>query len=340
MRSGDVIGHEFVGEVVETGSGVRRHAVGDRVVVASFVGCGRCWYCTHDLWSLCDNTNTNPGIGQALFGADTGGVFGYSHAMGGLRGSHAEYVRVPFADYGAFPVPEGVDDTSALFVSDSVPTGWMGADLGGVRPGDVVAVWGCGAVGQMAARAAILMGAEQVISIDRIPERLAMTEQHIGSEVIDYTATDIGAELRERTGGRGPDVCIEAVGMEAHSDTLVHAYDQVKQQLRLQTDRPTAVREAVHACRKGGTVFVLGVFAGAVDKFPLGAVINKGLTLRGAQQHGQRYIPMLLDRLAAGDITTAHLATHQVPLDDSPRAYDLFKKKSDGCVRAVIRPPG
>ncbi|MCZ9340949.1 alcohol dehydrogenase catalytic domain-containing protein, partial [Streptomyces sp. TRM76130] len=173
MRAGDVIGHEFVGEVVETGSGVRRHQVGDRVVVCSFVGCGRCWYCAHDLWSLCDNTNTNPGVGQALFGYETAGIFGYSHAMGGLRGSHAEYVRVPFADYGAFTVPEGIDDTSALFVSDSVPTGWMGADLGGVKPGDVVAVWGCGAVGQMAARAAILKGAERVISIDRIPERLA-----------------------------------------------------------------------------------------------------------------------------------------------------------------------
>ncbi|MFH8935375.1 zinc-dependent alcohol dehydrogenase [Streptomyces griseosporeus] len=338
MRAGDVIGHEFLGEVVEVGAGVRRHKVGDRVVVCSFVGCGRCWYCTHDLWSLCDNTNTNPGIGQALFGADTGGIFGYSHAMGGLRGSHAEYVRVPFADHGAFPVPEGVDDTSALFVSDSVPTGWMGADLAGVKPGDVVAVWGCGAVGQMAARAAILLGAERVISIDRIPERLEMTERHIGSEVIDYTATDVGAELRERTGGRGPDVCIEAVGMEAHSDSPVHLYDQVKQQLRLQTDRPTAVRQAIHACRKGGTVFVLGVFAGAVDKFPLGAVINKGLTLRGAQQHGQRYIPMLLDRLAAGELSTAHLATHTVPLDEAPRAYRMFKEKTDGCVRAVIRP--
>lgn len=285
MRSGDVIGHEFLGEVVEVGPGVRRHEVGDRVVVSSFVGCGRCWYCTHDLWSLCDNTNTNPGIGQALFGDDTAGIFGYSH------------------------VPEGVDDTSALFVSDSVPTGWMGADLGGVKPGDVVAVWGCGAVGQMAARAAILLGAERVISIDRVPERR-----------------------------RGPDVCIEAVGMEAHSDSPVHLYDQVKQQLRLQTDRPTAVRQAIHACRKGGTVFVLGVFGGAVDKFPLGAVINKGLTLRGAQQHGQRYIPMLLDRLAAGDLSTAYLATHSVSLDEAPLAYDMFKQKTDGCVRAVIRP--
>ncbi|MFD0318208.1 zinc-binding dehydrogenase [Streptomyces flavalbus] len=204
-------------------------------------------------------------------------------------------------------------DAPGYMPAYSVLTGWMGADLAGVKPGDVVAVWGCGAVGQMAARAAILLGAERVISIDRIPERLEMTERHMGSEVIDYTVIDVGAELRERTGGRGPDVCVEAVGMEAHSDRPVHLYDPAKQQLRLQTDRPTAVRQAIHACRKGGTVFVLGVFAGAVDKFPLGAVINKGLTVRGAQQHGQRYIPMLLDRLAAGELSTAHLATHTVP---------------------------
>jgi threonine dehydrogenase-like Zn-dependent dehydrogenase len=338
MEAGDVLGHEFLGEVVEVGSEVRRHKVGDRVVVSSFIGCGRCWYCANDLWSLCDNSNTNPGIGSALFGYEPGAVYGYSHAMGGYRGSHAEYVRVPFADHGAFPVPDGVDDLSALFASDAVPTGWMGADLGGVRPGDVVAVWGCGAVGQMAARAAMLLGAERVFSIDRYPERLAMTERHIGSEVIDYTATDVGAELRERTGGRGPDVCIEAVGMEAHSPGPEFGYDQIKQQLRLQSDRPTAVREAVYACRKGGTVFVLGVFAGLVDKFPLGAVMNKGLTLRAAQQHGQRYIPMLLERIAAGEISTRHLVTHELSLDEGALGYDLFKHKKDGCVRAVFDP--
>jgi threonine dehydrogenase-like Zn-dependent dehydrogenase len=214
----------------------------------------------------------------------------------------------------------------------------MGADLGGVRPGDTVAVWGCGAVGQMAAKAAMLLGAERVFSIDRYPYRLRMTEQHIGSETIDYSSTDVGAELRERTGGRGPDVCIEAVGMEAHSAGVHHLYDQVKQQLRLETDRPDAVREAIYACRKGGTVFVLGVFAGVVDKFPLGAVVNKGLTVRGSQQHGQRYVPMLLDRMARGELSTAHLTTHRLPLDDGPRAYDLFKHKKDDCLRAVLRP--
>jgi threonine dehydrogenase-like Zn-dependent dehydrogenase len=338
MRAGDVIGHEFLGEIVEIGSEVRRHKVGDRVVVCSFIGCGRCWYCSHDLWSLCDNSNTNPAIAQMLFGYEPGGVYGYSHAMGGFKGSHAEYIRVPFVDYGAFSVPDGVDDQSALFASDAAPTGWMGADLGGVSRGDVVAVWGCGAVGQMAARAAMLLGAERVIAIDRYPERLAMTERHIGAETIDYSSTDVGAELRERTGGRGPDVCIEAVGMEADSTGPQQVYDQVKQQLWLETDRPIAVREAIHACRKGGSVFILGVFAGMVDKFPLGAMMNKGLTVRSAQQHGQRYIPMLLDRMAKGQLATSHLATHSMPLDEAPRGYDMFKNKLDGCVRAVFRP--
>jgi threonine dehydrogenase-like Zn-dependent dehydrogenase len=338
MRAGDVIGHEFVGEVVETGPGVRRHAVGDRVVVCSFIGCGRCWYCQHDLWSLCDNSNTNPGIGQAMFGYEPGAVFGYSHAMGGFMGSHAEYVRVPFADYTAFPIPAAVDDMSALFASDSAPTGWMGADLGGVRPGDVVAIWGCGAVGQMAAAAAKLFGAERVVCIDRFGYRLKMAEQHLGVETLDYTDTDVGATLREMTGGRGPDVCIEAVGMEAHSSGPQYIYDQVKQQLRTQTDRPAAVREAIYACRKGGSVFVLGVFGGVVDKFPLGALMNKGLTLRAAQQHGQRYIPMLLDRIAAGELKTSYLATHVLPLDEAPKGYHLFKNKEDGCVRSVFQP--
>jgi threonine dehydrogenase-like Zn-dependent dehydrogenase len=338
MQAGDVIGHEFMGEVLEVGPGVTRHKPGDRVVVASFIGCGRCWYCRHDLWSLCDNTNTNPGITQALWGADPGGIFGYSHAMGGFRGSHAEFVRVPFADYTAIPIPEGVDDQSALFASDSAPTGWMGADLGGVGPGDVVAVWGCGAVGQMAARASQLLGAERVIVIDRFDYRLRLAEETFGVETLDYERTDIGAALREATGGRGPDVCIEAVGCEAHSPGVQNVYDQVKSKLKLETDRPIAVREAIHNCRKGGSVFVLGVFSGMVDKFPLGAMMNKGLTLRGAQQHGQRYIPMLLDRIAKGELKTTHLATHVLPLDEGPRGYQLFKEKEDGCVRSVFRP--
>jgi threonine dehydrogenase-like Zn-dependent dehydrogenase len=340
MAKGDVLGHEFVGEVVEVGPDVRRHRVGDRVVVCSFISCGKCWYCKNELYSCCDNGNTNPGITDLLWGANPGGCFGYSHAMGGWVGSHADYIRVPYADIGAFTIPDGVSDERAVFASDSVPTGWMGADLGNVKPGDVVAVWGCGAVGQMAARAAMLLGAERVIAIDRYDYRLRSTEQHVGCETLNYEETDISAELRERTGGRGPDVCIEAVGMEAHSGGPDHLYDQVKQQLRLQTDRPTAVRQAVYSCRKGGTVFVLGVFAGFVDKFPLGAVMNKGLTVRGAQMHGQRYIPMLLERMERGEIVTEHLATHTMPLSEGPRGYELFKDKKDGNIRSVFLPGG
>jgi threonine dehydrogenase-like Zn-dependent dehydrogenase len=338
MRAGDVLGHEFLGEVVETGSAVTKHRVGDRVVVCSFISCGKCWYCQNELFSLCDNGNPNAGIPEMLWGQAPGGCYGYSHALGGWAGSHAEYIRVPYADQGAFPVPDGVSSERALFASDAAPTGWMGADLGGVKPGDVVAVWGAGGVGQMAARASLLLGAERVIVIDRYQERLRQVEQVIGAETMNYETSEVLAELRETTGGRGPDVCIEAVGMEAHSDRVDFAYDQIKQQLRLQTDRPTAVREAIFAARKGGSIFVLGVFGGFVDKFPLGPIMNKGLTLRSAQQHGHRYIPMLLERMARDELTTEHLATHVMPLDDAVKGYAMFKEKTDGCVRAVFRP--
>jgi threonine dehydrogenase-like Zn-dependent dehydrogenase len=338
MEKGDVLGHEFVGEVVEVGPEVQRHRVGDRVVVSSFLACGKCWFCNQHLYSLCDNGNTNPAITETLWGHAPSGCFGYSHAMGGNPGSHAEYIRVPFADVGAFTVPEAVTDERALFASDSASTGWMGADLGGVEPGDVVAVWGAGAVGQMAARAATLLGADRVIVIDRYDFRLHQAEKYAGAETLNYERDDVAGELRERSGGRGPDVCIEAVGMEAHTPGPQFAYDQIKQQLRLQTDRPAAVRDAIHACRKGGSVFVLGVYAGFVDKFPLGALMNKGLTVRGAQMHGQRYIPMLLERMARDELVTEHLATHVMPLEQAPEGYRMFKEKDDNCVRSVFRP--
>ena len=340
MRAGDVLGHEFMGTVAEVGSGVRKHKVGDRVVVCSFISCGRCWYCRNELWSLCDNGNPNPAITEGLWGSGVGGCYGYSHALGGFAGSHANHVRVPYADQGAFAIPDEVPDVRALFASDAAPTGWTGAHQAEVQPGDVVAVWGAGGVGQMAARASMLLGAERVVVIDRFQNRLAQVSQHIGAETLDYTRTSVVAELKELTGGRGPDVCIEAVGMEAHSNDPSFLYDQVKQQLRLQTDRPTAVREAIYACRKGGTVFTLGVFAGLVDKFPLGAVMNKALTLRGAQQHGHRYIPRILEGMRTGAIRTEHLATHTLPLEEGPKGYDMFKNKQDGCVRAVFQPNG
>jgi threonine dehydrogenase-like Zn-dependent dehydrogenase len=338
MEKGDVLGHEFLGEVVEVGPDVRRHRVGDRVVVSSFISCGECWFCSQQLFSLCDNGNTNPAITETMWGQAPGGCFGYSHAMGGNAGSHAQYIRVPFADVGAFTVPDAVTDERALFASDSASTGWMGADMGGVKPGDVVAVWGAGAVGQMAARAAVLLGADRVIVVDRLENRLQQVEKYVGAETVNYETTSVEQELRERSGGRGPDVCIEAVGMEAHGTGPQFGYDMLKQQMRLQTDRPVAVRDAIHACRKGGSVFVLGVFAGVVDKFPLGAMMNKGLTVRGAQMHGQRYIPMLLDRMARGELVTEYLATHVMPLDQAPEGYRIFKEKEDNCVRAVFLP--
>ncbi|SDG99337.1 zinc-dependent alcohol dehydrogenase [Klenkia brasiliensis] len=340
MRAGDVLGHEFMGTVAEVGPAVTRHRVGDRVVVVSFIGCGQCWYCRQGLWSLCDNGNPNPGMTEALWGQSIGGCFGYSHALGGYAGSHARYIRVPHADHGAFTIPDGVSDERALFASDAAPTGWTGADQAGVQAGDVVAVWGAGGVGQMAARKAMLMGAERVVVVDRLDNRLEQVRTHIGAETLDYEQVDVLAELREMTGGRGPDVCIEAVGMEAHGTGVQHVYDQVKQQLRLQSDRPTAVREAIHACRKGGTVFTLGVFGGLVDKFPLGAVMNKALTLRGAQQHGQRYVPEILDLMDSGEVRTEHLATHVMSLEQGPEGYRMFKEKEDGCVRAVFKPAG
>ncbi|HEX8227513.1 MAG TPA: zinc-dependent alcohol dehydrogenase [Candidatus Saccharimonadales bacterium] len=339
MRNGDVIGHEFMGEVVEVGADVKKHKVGDRVVVCSIIACGRCQYCEKKLYSLCENGNTNPGITETMWGYHPGGIFGYSHAMGGFMGSHADFVRVPFADVIAFTIPDEVPDEAAVFASDSAPTGWMGADLGGVKPGDVVAVWGCGAVGQMAARAAMLLGADRVIGIDRYQFRLDQMRDIIGAEVINYEQTDVLSELRERSGGRGPDVCIEAVGLEAHSPGPQYRLDQLKQQTRLlQNDRPNALREAIIACGKGGTVFCLGVFVGLVDKFPMGALVNKGLTLKGAQQHGERYIPMLLDRMATGELPASHLMTHTMSLSDGAYGYDIFKNKQDDCVRTVFRP--
>lgn len=345
MQAGDVIGHEFMGEIVEVGPGVRRRRVGDRVVVCSFIGCGRCWYCSHDLWSLCDNTNPNWDVARDTLGFETSGMYGFSHAMGAFRGSHAEYVRVPFADFGTFTIPDGVGDMDALYASDAVPTGWTGAHLGGVKPGDVVAVWGAGGVGQMAARAAQLLGAERIMIIDRLPDRLAMAERYMEVETIDYSTTDVQAELAERTGGRGPDVCIEAVGMEARANGAApdgqyarDATDKARQRLHMRQNRPIAVREAIHACRKGGSVFVLGVFGGMVDKFPLGALMNKGLTLGGSQQPGPRYIPMLLKRMASGELSARQLATHEMPLDEAPRGYEMFSHRKDGCVRVAFRP--
>lgn len=338
MRQGDVIGHEFMGEVVEVGPQVRKVKKGDRVVVPSFIVCGACWYCQHALYSLCDNTNPNAELQEPVFGYPTAGIYGYTHAFGGYAGAHADYVRVPQADNDCFHVPEGLRDEQVLFLSDAVPTGYMGADFCNIQPGDTIAVWGCGGVGLMAMRSAFLLGAERVIAIDRFPERLGMAREKVGAETINYTEVDSVVEtLKEMTGGRGPDACIDAVGMEAHGTSIDYTYDRVKQALHLHTDRGEALRQAIVACRKGGTLSILGVY-GLMDKFPIGTIMNKGLTVRTAQQHGQRYVPGLLERVMRGELDPSFLVTHRLSLEDSPRGYDMFKHKKDGCVRAVFMP--
>jgi threonine dehydrogenase-like Zn-dependent dehydrogenase len=289
------------------------------------------------LHSLCDNTNPNAEMQEPVLGHHTAGIYGYTHAFGGYAGSHAQYVRVPHADVDCFVVPEGLRDEQVLFLSDAVPTGYMGADFCNIKPGDVVAVWGCGGVGLMAQISAYLMGASRVIAIDRFPERLKMAQQHAGAEVLDYTQVDVLEALKEMTGGRGPDACIDAVGMEAHGEGIGYAYDRAMQVLRLHTDRGQALREAIVACRKGGTLSILGVY-GVMDKFPLGVIVNKGLTVRTAQQHGQRYMPRLLEHVSRGELDPSFLMTHRMPLEEAPRGYEMFKKKIDNCVRAVFIP--
>jgi threonine dehydrogenase-like Zn-dependent dehydrogenase len=337
MKAGDVIGHEFMGEIVEVGSGVTKRKAGDRVVVPSFICCGSCWYCAHELWSLCDNTNPKAHLQEPLLGYPTAGIYGYTHAFGGYAGAHAEYVRIPFADVNCFRVPENVTDEMALFISDAAPTGFMGADFCEIEPWMTVAVWGCGGVGLMAQRSAQLLGAHRVIGIDRFPERLQLARE-MGIETIDYTAVEsVPEELKRMTGGRGPDACIDAVGMEAWGQGIDYAYDRIKQSLHLETDRGQALREAIVATRKGGTLSILGVY-GVMDKFPIGVIMNKGLTVRTAQQHGQKYVPRLLEYASRGELKSELLATHRFTLEEGPRAYEMFKNKEDGIVRAVFAP--
>ncbi|NJN27689.1 MAG: glutathione-dependent formaldehyde dehydrogenase [Cyclobacteriaceae bacterium] len=338
MKSGDVLGHEFIGEVVETGKKIKKIKKGDRVVVASVIGCGHCHYCRHDEWSLCDNTNPNAWIPEKLYGDTTAGIFGYSHAFGGFAGSHAEYIRVPFADFGAFPIPEGVSNDKAVFASDALPTGYMAADFCDIKKGDIVAVWGCGGVGQMAINSAYHLGAERVIAIDRIPDRLHLAQTKAKAEVLNFEDTDILEAIKEMTGGRGPDCCIDAVGMEAYNNGADYYYDKLKQTLRLQTDRPTALRQTIQSCRKGGVVSVVGVYAGLIDKFPMGALMNKALTIRAGQMHAQRYIPHLLDLLQQEKLDSSYLLTHKWDLQRGAEGYKMFNDKKDNCMRVVFEP--
>ncbi|MEG4037069.1 zinc-dependent alcohol dehydrogenase [Microcoleus sp. w1-18aA5] len=337
MQSGDIMGHEFMGEVVELGSQVKNLKKGDRVVIPFTISCGSCFFCNRDLWSLCDNSNPNAGLAEKMFGHSPAGLFGYSHLTGGYAGGQAEYARVPFADVGPLKIPDGLSDEQVLFLTDIFPTGYMAAENCDIQPGDTVAVWGCGPVGQFAIRSAFMLGADRVIAIDRVPERLQMAAA-AKAEVINYEEIDAGEAVTEMTGGRGPDSCIDAVGMEAHGTGLDALYDKAKQAVRLESDRPTALRQVIVACRKGGTVSIPGVYGGFVDKVPLGAAFNKGLTMKMGQTHVHRYLRPLLDRVQKGEIDPSFVITHRMKLDEAPHAYDIFKNKKDNCIKVVLKP--
>jgi threonine dehydrogenase-like Zn-dependent dehydrogenase len=337
MQKGDILGHEFMGEVVEVGKGVSNLNVGDRVVVPFPISCGNCWSCQQGLFSVCENSNPNAWMAEKLLGHSPAGIYGYSHLMGGFAGGQAEYARVPFADVGPLKVPEGMTDEQVLFLSDILPTGYMGAEMCDIKPGDVVAVWGAGPVGQFAMHSARVLGAERIIAIDRYPYRLQMAAEKNGAETLNYEDVDLLDALKEMTGGRGPDACIDAVGLEGHSPGLQYAYDRAMQITRMQPDRPIALRQAILACRNGGTVSVIGAYGGFINLFPMGAVMNRSLTIRAGQAHVQRYMQPLLERIQRGEIDPTFVITHRLPLDEAPRGYDLMANKEDDCVKVVLQ---
>jgi threonine dehydrogenase-like Zn-dependent dehydrogenase len=339
MEKGDILGHEFMGEVVEVGSEVKNLSTGDRVVASFPISCGNCFFCQKQMFSLCENSNPNAPIAQKLFGHSPAGIYGYSHMLGGFAGGQAEYARVPYADVGTIKIPEGLADEKVLFLSDIFPTGYMAAENCDIQPGDTVAVWGCGPVGQFAIASAKLLGAERVIGIDRLSERLQMASEKAGAaETINYEETDVYETLMELTGGLGPDACIDAVGMEAHMPGIIGAYDRIKQAMMLESDRPHALRQAIMACRKGGTVSVPGVYGGFDDKIPLGSFVNKALTLKTGQTHVQRYMKPLLERIEKGEIDPSFVITHRMSLNDAPKGYDMFTNKQDDCIKIVLKP--
>ena len=338
MRSGDVLGHEFMGEVVETGSGVPNLSKGDRVVVPFPIACGHCAQCERELYSLCENSNPNAWMAEKMWGYSPCGIFGYSHMLGGYAGGQAEYARVPFADVGPLKVPDSLDDEQVLFLSDIFPTGYMAAEVCNIQPGDTIAVWGCGPVGQFAIKSAYLLGAERVIAIDRFPYRLDWARERAGAETINYAEVDVFEALEEMTGGRGPDSCIDAVGMEGHSPGVMGAYDRMKTAMMMETDRPVALRQAILSCRSGGTVSVAGVYSGFIDKFPMGAVVNRSLTIKSGQTHVHRYMRPLLTRIERGEIDPSFVISHRMRLDDAPEMYQVFNNKEDECMKVVLRP--
>jgi threonine dehydrogenase-like Zn-dependent dehydrogenase len=339
MEKGDVLGHEFMGEVVELGPAVTNLKVGDRVVVPFPIACGSCTACARGAFSLCENSNPNAGMAEKAWGHSAAGIFGYSHMAGGYAGGQAEYARVPFADVGPIRIDDDLTDEQVLFLSDILPTGYMGAEMCDIQPGDVVAVWGAGPVGQFAIVSAFLLGAERVIAIDRFGYRLQMARDKAGAETIDYEGTDVREALLEMTGGRGPDACIDAAGMEAHhGSAAIHAYDRAKQAVRQETERPHALRQAITCCRNGGVVSVIGVYGGMVDKFPIGSVMNRSLTIKAGQCHVQRYMRPLLERIRNGEIDPTFVITHRMSLGEAPKGYDIFKHKQDDCEKIVLTP--
>jgi len=338
MLPGDILGHEFMGEVVEVGKEVRNLKKGDRVVVPFTIACGSCFFCKSALWSLCDNSNPNAAMAEALYGYSPSGLFGYSHLLGGFAGGQAEYARVPYADVGPIKVPDGLKDEQVLFLSDIFPTGYQAAEQCNIQPGDTIAVWGCGPVGQFAIQSAYLLGAERVIAIDHVPDRLQMASEIGKADTIDYRTTNVGEALREMTGGRGPDACIDAVGMEAHGSSIDNLIDKGMMAAGLATDRPHVLREAIVTCRKGGTVSIPGVYGGFPDKLPMGAAHAKSLTFKMGQTHVHRYLRPLMERIQNGDIDPSFIVTHRMPLAEAADAYATFDKKRDDCMKVVLTP--
>ncbi len=341
MKKGDILGHEFMGEVVELGRGVNNLKIGDRVVVPFTISCGNCFFCKKELFSLCDNSNPNAWIAEKMMGHSPAGLYGYSHMTGGYAGGQAEYARVPFADIGPLKVPDGLEDEKVLFLSDIFPTGYFAAENCNIQPGDTVAIWGCGPVAQFAIQSAWMLGAGRVIAIDRVPERLLLAQTWGRAEVIDYEEVDSVLDtLKDMTGGQGPDCCIDAVGMEAHGTTLDAKVDKLKQTAKLTFDRVHVLRESIMACRKGGTLSIAGVYGGFVDKIPMGAAFNKGLTFKMGQTPVQKYMRPLLEKVEKGEIDPSRVITHRLDIDDAPWGYKTFRDKEDSCIKVVLKPDG
>jgi len=338
MERGDVMGHEPMGEVVEVGKAVGNLKVGDRVVIPFTISCGECFFCKKGLFSACDNSNPNSEVARQLMGHSPAGIFGYSHMLGGFAGGQAEYLRVPFADVGPLKIPDGIPDEKVLFLSDAFPTGYMAAENAQIEPGSTVAVWGCGPVGQFAIRSAWMLGAGRVIAIDNVPERLKMAEDG-KAETVNFDDVDVYDQLQEMTNGRGPDSCIDACGCEALAGgTLDGTLDAVKTATFMATDRVHILRQAIFSCRKGGTLSMPGVYVGAGDKIPIGAFMNKGLTWKTGQTHMQKYMKPLLEKIQNDEIDPSFIITHEMPLDDAPKGYEMFKNKQDGCIKVVLKP--